>query len=112
MRSLELELENFTSFRSHQTLDFSKLDLFAITGPTGAGKTSLLDAITFALYGNVPRFGKDAKASQIVSQGRDNLKVSFRFEVRGVEYRVTRTWRNCGKTARITHAERSCRRRL
>ncbi|KST64558.1 AAA family ATPase [Mastigocoleus testarum] len=100
MRSLELELENFTSFRSRQTLDFSKLDLFAITGPTGAGKTSLLDAITFALYGNVPRFGKNAKASQIVSQCRDNLKVSFRFEVPEVEYRVTRTWYNCGKTAK------------
>lgn len=98
MRSLELELENFTSFRSRQTLNFSELDLFAITGPTGAGKTSLLDAITFALYGNVARFGKDAKASQIVSQGKDNLKVGFRFEVRGVEYRVTRSWRNRGKT--------------
>lgn len=98
MRSLELELENFTSFRSRQTLNFSELDLFAITGPTGAGKTSLLDAITFALYGNVARFGKDAKANQIVSQGKDNLRVSFRFEVRGVEYRVTRSWRNRGKT--------------
>lgn len=98
MRSLELELENFTSFRSRQTLNFSELDLFAITGPTGAGKTSLLDAITFALYGNVARFGKDAKASQIVSQGKDNLKVGFRFEVRGVKYRVTRTWRKRTKT--------------
>lgn len=98
MRSLELSLENFTSFRSRQNLDFSNLDLFAITGPTGAGKTSLLDAITFALYGHVARFGKDAKASELVSQGKENLKVSFRFLVRGVEYRVTRTWRKRGKT--------------
>lgn len=98
MRSLELSLENFTSFRSRQNLDFSNLDLFAITGPTGAGKTSLLDAITFALYGHVARFGKDAKASELVSQGKENLKVSFRFSVRGVEYRVTRTWRKRGKT--------------
>ncbi len=98
MRSLELELEGFTSFRSRQNLDFSNLDLFAITGPTGAGKTSLLDAITFALYGHVARFGKDAKASELASQGKDNLKVSFRFSVRGVEYRVTRTWRQRPKT--------------
>ncbi|MEI2577719.1 SMC family ATPase [Scytonema sp. PRP1] len=98
MRSLELSLENFTSFRSRQNLDFSNLDLFAITGPTGAGKTSLLDAITFALYGHVARFGKDAKASELVSQGKENLKVSFRFSVRGVEYRVSRTWRKRGKT--------------
>lgn len=98
MRSLELELEGFTSFRSRQNLDFSNLDLFAITGPTGAGKTSLLDAITFALYGHVARFGKDAKASELASQGKDNLKVSFRFSVRGIEYRVTRTWRQRPKT--------------
>jgi DNA repair protein SbcC/Rad50 len=98
MRSLELELEGFTSFRSRQNLDFSHLDLFAITGPTGAGKTSLLDAITFALYGHVARFGKDATARELVSQGKENLKVSFRFSVRGVEYRVTRTWRKRGKT--------------
>jgi exonuclease SbcC len=98
MRSLELELENFTSFRSRQTLDFSNLDLFAVTGPTGAGKTSLLDAITFALYGHVARFGKDAKASELVSQGKDNLKVSFQFSVRGVKYKITRTWRKRTKT--------------
>lgn len=99
MRALELSLEGFTSFRSRETLDFSELDLFAITGPTGAGKTSLLDAITFALYGHVARFGKDATAKELVSLGSQNLKVSFRFSVRGVEYRVTRTWRDRPKTA-------------
>jgi DNA repair protein SbcC/Rad50 len=98
MRSLELELEGFTSFRSRQNLDFSNLDLFAITGPTGAGKTSLLDAITFALYGHVARFGKDATAKELVSQGKENLKVSFHFSIRSVEYRVTRTWRKRPKT--------------
>lgn len=98
MRSLELNLEGFTSFRSPQTLNFSDLDLFAITGPTGAGKTSLLDAITFALYGHVARFGKEAKASELVSQGKDNLKVSFRFAVRNIEYRISRTWRKRPKT--------------
>ncbi|GAB1541214.1 SMC family ATPase [Scytonema sp. NUACC21] len=98
MRALELSLEGFTSFRSRETLDFSQLDLFAITGPTGAGKTSLLDAITFALYGHVARFGKDANARELVSLGSQNLKVSFRFSVRGVEYRVTRTWRDRPKT--------------
>jgi exonuclease SbcC len=101
MRAIELDLEGFTSFRSHQNLSFSNLDLFAITGPTGAGKTSILDAITFALYGHVARFGKDAKASELASQGKDNLKVSFRFSVRNSEYRVTRTWRKRPKTDKI-----------
>jgi DNA repair protein SbcC/Rad50 len=98
MRSLELKIEGFTSFRTPQVLDFSNLELFAITGPTGAGKTSILDAMTYALYGHVARFGKDARHNELVSQGQDNLKVSFRFAVRGVEYRVTRTWRQRPKS--------------
>ena len=54
MRPLALTIEGLTSFRTTQEIDFSELDLFVITGPTGAGKSSILDAITFALYGSVP----------------------------------------------------------
>ncbi|MCW5319381.1 AAA family ATPase [Nostoc sp. KVJ3] len=55
MRPLELTLEGFTSFRNQAKINFEKLELFAITGPTGAGKSSLLDAMTLALYGKVAR---------------------------------------------------------
>ena len=51
MRPHKLTLEGFTSFRDKLELDFTGLDLFAITGPTGAGKSSLIDAICFALFG-------------------------------------------------------------
>jgi exonuclease SbcC len=91
MRPLKLTLEGFTSFRVRQTLDFANLDLFAITGPTGAGKSSLLDAITFALYGKVAR---ESRTAELVSQGATNLKVEFHFSVQQTEYRVTRTWRH------------------
>src|SRR5262249_54764807 len=47
VRPLKLQLEGFTSFKEKLELDFSGLDLFAITGPTGAGKSSLIDAIVF-----------------------------------------------------------------
>ena len=57
MRPLRLEVGGFTSFAEKQVVDFSGLDLFAITGPTGAGKSSLIDALVFALYGQVPRVG-------------------------------------------------------
>lgn len=96
MRPLELIVEGFTSFRSRQVLDFSSLDLFAITGSTGAGKTSLLDAITFALYDKVAQ--KPNSSRELVSQGATQLKVEFRFEIRQTEYKVVRTWRNRGKT--------------
>jgi len=96
MRPLELIVEGFTSFRTRQVLDFTSLDLFAITGATGAGKTSLLDAITFALYDKVAN--KPNSSKELVSQGATQLKVEFRFEMRQTEYRVLRTWRNRGKT--------------
>jgi exonuclease SbcC len=51
VRPLTLVLEGLTSFREPQEIDFSEFDLFVITGPPGACKSSILDAITFALYG-------------------------------------------------------------
>jgi DNA repair protein SbcC/Rad50 len=96
MRPIELTIEGFTSFRTRQVLDFTSLDLFAITGATGAGKTSLLDAITFALYDKVAN--KPNSSKELVSQGATQLKVELRFEMRQIEYRVLRTWRNRGKT--------------
>ncbi|MEG4583668.1 SMC family ATPase [Microcoleus sp. MOSTC5] len=91
MRPLELILEGFTSFRQEQRLDFSQLDLFAITGATGAGKSSLLDAMTYALFGTTTRSGK--QVSDLASQGSENLKVQLRFSVGSAQYRVTRRWR-------------------
>ncbi len=93
MRPIKLTLEGFTSFRKRQTLDLSTLDLFAITGATGAGKSSLLDAMTFALYGKVARFGKKNSSTELVSQGATELKVEFQFVVQQTEYKVIRTWK-------------------
>jgi len=84
-----LVLEGFTSFREKLELDFSGLDLFAITGPTGAGKSSLIDAVVFALYGQVPRVGDDYK--QLISHGAERLSVLFEFAVGGERYRVARS---------------------
>lgn len=91
MRPIELLLEGFTSFRREQRLDFSELDLFAIVGATGAGKSSLLDAMTYALFGTTIRSGK--QVIDLASQGSKNLKVQLRFAVGAAQYRVTRTWR-------------------
>jgi exonuclease SbcC len=88
VRPLKLELEGFTAFRDRTCLDFSGLDLFAITGPTGAGKSSLIDAIAFALYGQVPRIENEVKAC--ISQGRDRMWVRFEFVVGEGRYRVHR----------------------
>jgi DNA repair protein SbcC/Rad50 len=91
VRPLRLEVEGFTSFKTKVTVDFSGLDLFAITGPTGAGKSSLIDALVFALYGQVPRVGDDYK--QLISHGAERLNVLLEFAVGGEAYRVVRTAR-------------------
>lgn len=91
MRPIRLTLEGFTSFREKTELDFSGLDLFAITGPTGAGKSSLIDAIVFALYGQVPRVGDDYK--QLISHGAERLSVLLEFAVGRERYRIARTAR-------------------
>ena len=89
MRPLRLEVKGFTAYRETQVLDFEDLDLFAVTGPTGSGKSSLLDAMTYALYGRVPRIGN--RASLLIAQGQPRLAVMLDFAVNGQRYRVTRS---------------------
>lgn len=89
MRPVRLEVEGFTSFRKAQLIDFSELDLFVITGPTGSGKTSILDAVTLALYGMVPRAGKQ-DIKELISLGASQAKVQLDFRVGDTDYRVAR----------------------
>lgn len=88
MRPLKLSLKGFTAFRDEQSVDFSQLDLFAIAGPTGAGKSSILDAMTYALYGKVERVSNEC--SQLISQGLPGMAVQFEFSCGNEQYRVAR----------------------
>jgi exonuclease SbcC len=97
MRPRRLEIEGFTSFKERLALDLTGLDLFAITGATGAGKSSLIDALVFALYGQVPRVSKEYR--QLISHGAERIAVHLEFEVAGRAYRVVRTARASGGNA-------------
>lgn len=90
MRPHQLELEGFTAFRQHVDINFADLELFALIGDTGSGKSSILDAITFALYDATARLGS-TKLDSLISQGKDNMKVSLSFEIGSQIYRITRT---------------------
>ena len=89
MRPLSLAIEGLTSFREPQEIDFSKLDLFVITGPTGAGKSSILDAMTFALFGRVARVNSH-EMRDLISHGCADMRVRLDFQVDGAHYRVAR----------------------
>jgi len=88
VKPVRLELRGFTSFREPTTVDFTGRRLFVITGPTGAGKSSLLDAMMWALYGQAPRVGRAMK--DFLSQGEREMSVLLEFTVRGQSYRVAR----------------------
>ena len=104
MRPLKLELEGFTAFRAPTCLDLADLDLFAITGPTGAGKSSLIDAISYALYGQVPRVGDDV--GDCISQGMERMRVVLEFMAGEERYRVYRETRRKGQpNARLDRME-------
>ncbi len=91
MKPLKLMLEGFGSYLERHELSFDGLTLFAISGPTGAGKSLLLDAITYALYGQTERLG-GRNLDTLISPGADRLVVMLEFEgAAGRIYRVLRT---------------------
>jgi DNA repair protein SbcC/Rad50 len=94
MRPLRLTLQGFTSFADRAEIDFTDMDLFAITGRTGAGKTSILDAMTWALYGKTPRLGRCG--IELISHGKNSVAVHFEFLAGTNHYRITRSTRRSG----------------
>lgn len=96
MRPLELRLRGFRSYSGveEHSFDFQGRHLIAIVGPTGAGKSTILDAISFALYGRTPRIGK--AVSTLINQRANEAAVSLRFEAGGREWEAVRRLRRKG----------------
>ena len=93
MRPVRLVAEGFSAFRDPIDVNFDGADFFALVGPTGSGKSSILDAICFALYGSVPRYGDDRLVAPVITQGSNEARVSLTFEMEGEEYIATRVVR-------------------
>ena len=97
MRPLRLDLHGFTVFREPTTVDFTDADFFALVGPTGSGKSTVLDAICFALYGTVPRWGDRRRIENALAPSSAEAKVRLVFEASGVRFVATRVVRRDGK---------------
>lgn len=105
MRPIRLEVQGFGVFREHTEIDFESVDLFALVGSTGSGKSTVIDAMCFALYGSVPRYGNKGSVSPIVTMGAIEARVSLTFESAGRRYIATRVVRR-GKTGASTKEAR------
>src|SRR5262245_481242 len=106
MRPVALEIEGFGAFRDRTVVDFEDADLFAIGGATGHGKSTLIDAICFALYGKVPRYG-ERDLAPVITLGTNEAKVSLVFDLGAQRYVATRiVQRNTGKAGAKTRAVR------
>ncbi|MCW8335605.1 AAA family ATPase [Vibrio paucivorans] len=95
MKPISLSIQAFGPFASKEHIDFTKLGsnpLFLINGPTGSGKTSILDAICFALYGETT--GNERQGMQMRSDQADiatPTEVTLEFSLSNKRYRVTRS---------------------
>ena len=94
MKPLSLSLTAFGSYPGTETVDFtalSPLGLFVVTGPTGSGKTTVFDAMAYALYGEVPGVRDPGDVRSHHAAPEVLCSVTFRFEVDGETYRVERS---------------------
>ncbi|MHB8879997.1 MAG: AAA family ATPase [Thermodesulfovibrionales bacterium] len=93
MRILEVRFNNLNSLSGEWSIDFThpaytSNGIFAITGPTGAGKTTILDAICLALYGRTPRLNKVTKTeNEIMSRQKGECFAEVSFETQKGSFR-------------------------
>ena len=99
MRPVLLDLEGFGSFRSPSTVDFRDADYFALVGPTGAGKSTVIDAMVFALYGSVPRWDDRRAVGWALAPSVSRGLVRLVFDVAGSRYVVVRELRRSARGA-------------
>ena len=97
MRPIRLSLQYFGSYTDKQTIDFDLLGtkgLYLITGDTGSGKTTIFDAILYALYGSMSgdyRSKDTTILRSTMAQETDKTEVELVFEFNGIHYTVTRS---------------------
>ena len=98
MKPITLTIGGLHSFREKQIIDFESLcegGVFGIFGPTGSGKSSILDGMTLALYGKVERASNNTQG--IMNHAENQLEVSFLFELENSKgkqrFKVERTFK-------------------
>ncbi len=94
MIPITLQIKNFLSYGSElQTIDFSTYPFICLSGKNGHGKSALLDAITWAIWGQARKIAGSVKADQgLLRLGQTQMMVCLDFECNGILYRVRREY--------------------
>ncbi|MFI0408325.1 AAA family ATPase [Actinomadura sp. 3N508] len=90
MRPLCVHMDDFCSYREPTSVSLHDVDYFVLVGPTGSGKSTVIDAICFALYGSVPRWGKENVIRLALAPSANSGRVALVFEAAGRRYGVVR----------------------
>ncbi len=104
MRPIRLELKGFSTFREETIVDFTDLDLLAFVGPTGAGKSTIIDGIIFALYGSVVRYKSSNLVAPVINQLSTEARVRLDFAVGDSTHTAVRIVRRTAKGATTKEA--------
>ncbi|MCF0223048.1 MAG: AAA family ATPase, partial [Fibrobacter sp.] len=96
MKILKVKFANINSLGGEWEIDFEHQDfqnssMFCIAGPTGSGKTSILDAICLGLYGRTPRQQPTGSSNEVMTNGESSCYAAVTLDVNGTRY--TATWK-------------------
>ncbi|MFB6098518.1 MAG: AAA family ATPase [Salinibacter sp.] len=94
MIPVRLELQNFLSYGTEAPpLEFEHFDVACLSGGNGEGKSALLDAMTWAVWGEARKSsGRRKPDEELIRIGTRHMRVSFAFELEGARYRVVRSF--------------------
>ena len=107
IRNDRVRLRGFLSYKDEQEIGFNGKSLWMLAGSNGSGKSTVFDAITFALFGH--HRGGSQHAQELINHDSSGLFVEFDFTLDGTTYRIRRTVTRTarGKTSRGTASEKA-----
>ena len=97
----KVEIEGFLCYRDKQVVDLDGSDLWVFSGRNGSGKSTIFDAITFALFG-VHRGGSKG-LENLINAGASEFRVAFEFDLGTDRFKITRSLRRAGRSDRLLY---------
>ena len=104
MIPVKLNIKNFLSYGEEvPPLDFTQFHVACLSGANGQGKSALLDALTWSIWGEGRKGSQEKKAdNSLLRTGQKDMQVEFIFDLEGDRYRIIRSFSHAGKSSRVS----------